>query len=145
MSPAEELARHLADAGITGAFGGADAWSVHCSAEPLEPENCVTVYDSGGLDPLVIGGADMEQPQVQVRVRSKDYNAAWELQKLIRRELVQPDLVATPGAPLERDIGGGRYVQIVPLAAILSIGRDENDRAIVVANYQLIRQELEDS
>jgi hypothetical protein len=143
-SPALELAQYLAELTITGPFGGGADYSVHVSREPATPDKVVTLYDTGGAEGLVAGGGvDLRQPQVQVRVRSDDYEAAWNLQEAIREALLQPNAEAT-GHPLERTIGASRYVQVAPVADILSIGRDDNDRHILVANYQVIRQQLEE-
>lgn len=139
-SPAREIADYLAALGITGDFGGDADWSVHVSREPANPPNVVTIYDTGGADPEVF---TLERPGIQVRVRSQDYEAAWEQHRAIRQALLLPEAEAS-GQPLERVMGAGRYVQIAPVADILSIGRDDNDRHILVANYLATRQQLEE-
>jgi hypothetical protein len=139
MPPALELAKFLADEQVTGAHGGAEDWSAHVSREPENPDDVVTLYDTGGLEPLSLDGPDMGQPQVQVRVRAREYEAGYSLQKAIRAALVQPD-AALGGAAIERTIGESRYVTISPIGDILAIGRDEADRHIFTANYQVIRQ-----
>lgn len=146
-TPAIEIARYLAEQGVTAAHGGNADWSVHVSREPERPDNVVTIYDTAGLDPLVLDGVDggeLSQPGLQVRVRARgaDYEAAYLLHKEIRALLVLPDAVVD-GEPLERTIGASHYVQIFPVGDILPLGRDDNDRHILVANYQAIRQAAE--
>jgi hypothetical protein len=144
MSPAAEIARYLAEEGATGPFGGNADWSVHVSREPAEPPNVVTLYDTAGLDTLVLGGGDIRQPGLQVRLRALDYEAGWAMLEDIRRLLALPDAEET-GEPIERDIGAGRYVTIAPTGDILAIGRDDKDRHLLVLNFQLIRQAREET
>lgn len=139
MSPADEIAGWLAAERITGERGGNADWSVHVSREPETPDNVVTLYDTGALDPLAVD-PDIRAPQVQVRVRSFDYAQAWETQEQIRAALVQPSAGLVVGATLERIMGSSRYVTIHPIGDILAIGRDDSDRHIITANYQAIRQ-----
>lgn len=142
MSPAEELARWFPEQGITGGFGGGDDWSTHVAREPMDPANVVTLYDVGGLNP---DAGDLRRPQIQIRVRAVNYTDGNDLQETIRALLVQPNAELDSNAQLERTIGGGRYVTADQLGDILCIGRDERDRFLIVANYQLIRQALEES
>jgi hypothetical protein len=141
VTPALELARFLADNNL-GPWGGATDFSVHVSREPASPDNVTTLYDTAGLAPLVVDGGDIRAPGVQVRVRCTDYEKGWKVQEDIRRLFLQPN-AAEAGDPLERTIGAHRYLTITPVADILSIGRDDNDRHLLVANYQLIRQAVE--
>lgn len=142
-SPAYEFARWLQDQNL-GIWGGSGDWSLHVGREPDAPANAVTLYDTAGLAPLNLDGGEMRQPGLQVRVRSVDYLKGFERADAIRAKLVLPEAVVD-GVTIERTIGTGYYVQITPVADILPLGRDENDRHIFVANYQLIRQEVEAS
>jgi hypothetical protein len=141
MTPAIELAQWLADQ--LGLVFGSDAeWSFHASGEPEQPDNVVTLYDTAGASPLAIDGADMARPGLQVRVRSTDYLGGVARHKEIRELLVQPGRGLTTET-IERTIGEGRYVSIFPVGDMLSLGRDSNRRHVLVANFQLIRQQLE--
>lgn len=146
-TPAVELAQYIAAAGIgAGPFGGDGAWSVHVSREPLAPDDVVTVYDTGGADAVVVdAGADMRRPSIQVRVRGTDYLEAAELLGAIRDLLVQPEGAALAAGALERAIGTHWYVSIGLVGDIVSLGRDDNDRQRLVANFAIIRQPLEAS
>lgn len=143
ISPAYELARWLQTQSL-GVWGATGDWSLHVGREPDAPANVVTLYDTAGLAPLNLDGGEMRQPGLQVRVRSTDYLKGFARAEEIRAALVLPEAVVN-GTPIERTIGTGYYVQITPVADILPLGRDENDRHIFVANYQLIRQEVEAS
>lgn len=140
MSPAHELALYLEAQGV-GAFGGNDPWSIHVSRSPEQPADVVVLYDTAGGDPIVADGADLRQPGIQVRVRSFDYAEAFEVQEEIRTILAAP-LAVDGGEVLEREIGDARYVAINPVGDMISLGRDENDRQVIVANYRCIRQPL---
>lgn len=140
-TPALELARYLAELGITEAFGGDADWSVHVGRAPIEPRQVVVLYDTGGEDPAAVDVA-MLRPTVQVLVRALGYEEAYAMHEAIRRAFVQPDALRT-GAPLQREIGEHWYVSIDQAGDIIAAGRDENDRHLLTANYRLHRQPLE--
>lgn len=135
-SAADELARYLEEQGI-GIFGGDADWSIHVDREPLSPESVVTLYDTGGPPELVLE-PEIRQPTIQVRVRGRTYAEAYEMQERISRILTQPG----EQDAYEREIGGSRYLSIVRTSDIMSIGRDDNDRVRLTANYQTMRQPL---
>jgi hypothetical protein len=130
MSPAHELALHLAASGV-GTFAGVNgsAWSINVSREPAKPANCITVYDTGGLDPLEIGIGSM-QPTIQVRVRCQEYPEGYAKHREIYELLVPP---------VSRIIGGHEYVGIFPQGDIGDLGRTDNDLFVLTANYRVNR------
>jgi hypothetical protein len=132
MSPARELAEHLKDAGIVPAVGGSAPWSVHVSREPPNPDAVVTLYDTGGFDAVLIDEADiLSHPTIQVRVRCRNYDDGYAKHEAIKDELV---------LPTHRVIGDHRYVGIYPQGDITGIGRDDQDRQLITANYRILRQ-----
>jgi minor capsid protein len=142
MEPASyEIARYLEAQGI-GQFAGDTEFSLHVAREPEKPDNVITLYDTTGGGRLVADGAPMRQPGVQVRVRANDYLEANAMQDRIAALLVQDDQAST-NTPLERTIGGSRYVAINPVGDIVSLGRDSSGRHVLTANYQAIRQPVE--
>jgi hypothetical protein len=130
MSPAHELALHLAANGV-GTFAGVNGsgWSINVSREPAKPTDCITIYDTGGLDPLEIEVGSM-QATVQVRVRSKVYADCYTKQREIYDLLVPP---------VSRVIGSHEYVGIYPQGDIADLGRTENDLFVLTANYRVNR------
>jgi len=138
-TPAVELAQFLADNGI-GQRGGDTQWSVHVSREPAAPDDVVTLYDTGGGEPPSIN-SNLREFALQVRVRSTDYVAGIARHQLIFNLFAQPDAV-TLGVALERNIGANRYVGIWVTGEVTHIGRDENDRFLLTANYELHRKPL---
>lgn len=107
-----------------------EAVEVPCyvNEEPASPNDCVTIYDTGGSDPLVID--DVYSPTVQVRVRNLDSQAAYAKQYEIRDLLV---------AAKHTIINSNDYISMFLQGDIISIGRDENNRYILTSNYRLMR------
>lgn len=140
MTPAVEIAQFLADEGV-GERGGSGRWSIHVSREPTSPDDVVTLYDTGGPPPVAID-VNLRAHTIQVRVRSKDYVEGAETQNSIFTLLAQPDAVVD-GLPLERSIGEHRYTGMWLTSEIMYIGRDDNDRFLFTANYEVHRQPLE--
>jgi hypothetical protein len=124
-SPAHDLAIYLAAHGV-GTFPG--TISVH--AEPAAPDNVVTLYDTGGLEPDT-DQLDLMRPTFQVRVRNMDPAAGYVKQEQIR------DLLMLPGRVVTAD---STFVMITPSSDIASLGRDDNDRFLTTLNYSAIRE-----
>ncbi len=129
-SVAHEVALLLSD----GTLGGTSPWSIYLAVEPNSPVNVVTLYDTGGDRPDT-DELDIFHPSFQVRVRGLSYPDAYAKQVEIRDELIH-------SAAFESTDGDSRYESIMATSDILSIGRDENDRHLLTANYQVIREEL---
>lgn len=128
-SPAVELAHYLAAEGVTAPFGSNEVWSVHVSREPVAPAEVVTLYDTPGANAELIAD-ELKVSGLQVRTRSRDYDEGYAHHVAIFRALA---------VPRERVIGLHRYVSIAPAGDILSLGRDENDRFLLTANYAVER------
>lgn len=130
-SPAYDIAQYLASQGV-GVFGGSSAWSINVSREPASPDDCITLYDTGGAG-LDTDDRDIDRVSFQVRVRSFDYLSARAMQVAIRDLLlIDPGVAA-----------GGNLYTISQESNIMHIGRDENDRQILTANYLAFVQEVE--
>jgi len=125
LSPAHLLALYLAANG-QGTFGGSSKWSINVSREPVAPAEAVTLYDTGGDGPDT-DELDLLNSTFQVRVRSGNYAEAYAKQEAIRDLLILP-------APIVQ--GTAEFIGIVMTSDILAIGRDENDRHILTANYR---------
>lgn len=95
---------------------------------PDSPDQCVTVYDSGGFDPLI---ATYGRPTVQVRVRGtkNGYRAAYDLLKKISDEL---DFLVTT-------INTTRYLGVWAMGDILSLGKDKLQRPLLTRNFRIHR------
>ena len=124
-SPAHDLVLYLAGQGV-GTWPGTLA--VH--VEPADPENVVTLYDTGGQGPDT-DQLDLMQPTFQVRVRNKDPVANYEMQARIR------DLLMLPGRIVTAD---SAFVMITPSSDIASLGIDDTGRFLTTLNYSAIRE-----
>lgn len=133
MSPAVEIRDHLTNNGIAGS--GPSAYRLSAASEPTEPDNAITLYDTGGDNTLQID-IGLRAPSIQVRVRSFSYEDAMAKQEAIHDLLV---------LPTSRSIGTHHYVGVYLQGDILFIGRDEKDRFLTTANYRLYRQSIGDS
>lgn len=75
--PARIIQQLLVDLGHTFAAGAGVDWESFVSLEPEDPDKCVTVYDTGITDDgrEHINGERVAHEDIQVRVRSSDYEA----------------------------------------------------------------------
>ena len=124
-SPADDLARWLGTQGI-GVFGQ----DISVGMEPASPIEVVTLYDTGGEPPDTVE-LDLFRSTIQVRVRSKNYAVAYNRHEQIRDTLILPGRI---------DTGSSVFVEIDMTSDIASIGRDDNDRYLMTANYRVIRE-----
>lgn len=131
-SPAHDIALYLAAQSI-GTLPWTSGWAVSVALEPVSPDNAVTVYDTGGQEPDT-DELDLKRPTFQVRVRSKSYQDAYDKQVEIRDLLI----LQMPISAQDSD-----FVGIMMTSDVLAIGRDDNNRHILVANYLAIRTEKE--
>jgi hypothetical protein len=99
--------------------------------EPATPNDVVTVYDTGGGEPFA--GIELYEPSIQVRVRNTSYAAAYALQQEIRKALI---------VPTDFEINNTHYIGVWNMGDIISLGKDQNNRAVFTANYRIERQPL---
>ena len=101
---------------------------------PEAPNECVCIYDTGGLRPLIcIGGNEKyEEPTIQVRIRGDKgkYKQAYTLIQGIRDTL---------HGTYEYTINGARYILIWCTSDILFLNYDENRRPLLSVNFRTIR------
>lgn len=130
-SAAVDIAKHLAANGI-GSFGGnpAHVWSINVAREPVEPQNCVTVYDTGGTGPDT-DELNLYRPTVQIRVRAVDFQEGYNKQAAI---------MAVLHSILQTSLGLMNYLSCVAETDITHIGPSENNHYLFTANYQIIRE-----
>lgn len=128
-SPAKDLAKWLAGQGGLGAFGAETDFSVYAIMEPEQkPSQVVTLYDTGG------GGPDTDDLNphnvtFQVRTRCARYSDGYDIQVIIR------DLLLASQPACE----DSTFLGIMMTSDVAGIGRDENNRFLLTANYAAIR------
>ena len=127
-SPAHDIAVYLSTAPQSiGTFGGSSAWCVGVAAEPATPPECVTLYDTPGGEPDTDELDSM--PRFQVRVRGPVFADCYSKQKAIRDLLLLPEPLTT---------GESSYL-IQMSSDIETIGRDDSNNFLLVANYRARR------
>lgn len=130
MNPASlDIAQRLAAQGH-GFLGGAATWSIRVAKEPQTPDGTITLYDTSGESPDP--DSDYWRPSVQVRVRHNNYGTAYAKMEDIVNELTTDTL--------SFEINGTRYVGIYQFGSPQFLAFDDNDRAILVANFNIVRQ-----
>lgn len=124
-SAAVDMADYLAANGI-----GTIGTNLFVAAEPAQPANCVTLYDTGG--PQSDPDANFFRPTIQARVRNVDYRAACSLMKQIH------DALADVYTGVQVDdwyyFGAGSTNEPEP------IGKDDQDRFLLTQNFQIMRE-----
>lgn len=130
MSPAVELRDFLAAEGV-GTVAATSGWSLSATLEPAGPDTVITLYDTPGPAPVSYA-IELRQQGVQVRVRApaNDYAGAYAKQVEAFRAL---------NSITNQVIGQGFYLGVRLVGDIQSLGRDDNDRHLLVANYQIQR------
>lgn len=127
-SPARDIADYIIAQSL-GVLGATAGWGVYVGKEPSSPNTTITTYDTGGFNPDYEIGA--YRPTVQVRVRAHDYLTAYAKCAAIQAALL---------APAGFTQGGTHYVGVWQEGDITTIGYDENDRILLVANYSIYRE-----
>jgi hypothetical protein len=124
-SPAHDIALYLATSGI-GALYGTTPWAINHNGEQVQPPDTITIYDTGGDHPDT-DELDIDRPTFQVRVRARVLAQGWQKSRDIRDLLIldQPIICAT-----------SRFDLIVMVNDFGSIGTDNSNRHILIANYR---------
>lgn len=129
-SPAEGIKDLLVTASI-GTFAATTGWGIFIAREPLKPDQAITVYDTGGLapDPKWL----LDYPSVQIRIRGNkgDYQGTF-----IKAKQCKDVVLGCPSL----DLNGDRWVSIVGLGDLISLGHDDNERPQFTTNFRLIIQ-----
>lgn len=124
ISTSQDIANYLA-AHAVGTFGT----DIFIGREPPQPDSCVTIYDTGGLEPDT-DDQILLRPKFQIRVRNLTYEGGYAKQCAIR------DLLILVGAIKTAD---SVFVGIWLDTDFIALGRDDKDRYLSTMNYRSIR------
>lgn len=128
MKPAAyELALFLQSQGV-----GTLGTDIHVGTEPELPDECVTLYDTGGGEPDT-DEMDIRRPTVMIKVRSKNYLTAHERQEQIQQLFFNSLRIVTQWS---------RFSGVILSSDFISIGQDDSKRHAFTANYRCIRSAL---
>ena len=128
----DDIGDYLSSGGI-GTVGSTASWGIYLGKQPDFPDKCVTVYEYGGAFSLHAmssgpGRAVAERPRVQVVVRSNSYSTGRTKANEVFRLL---------DGLRERTINGVTYKWAAAIQSPFLMRRDENDRALIAANYEI--------
>lgn len=127
-APSREIADYLESLNI-GQIGAASGWGIFLGDEPAAPNTTITVYDTGGTEPVI--RAQIFNPTIQVRVRAHDYQEAYDKARQVRDALTQVVMQV---------LGDTYVIGIWMTTEIFNIGRDGNNRYRLTANFRLQTQ-----
>jgi len=125
-SPAYDVANILEST----AFGlGVIGTDIFIGREPASPDNCITVFDTGGYEPE---SSDVvyELPTVMIKVRNKTYTNGYAKIAAIKAALHKAANIAE---------GTTRYIAIWAQSDIITLGYDDNNRALFSVNFRIHR------
>lgn len=132
-SAAHIVALYLQSQGI-GAIGD----NIFINGEPPTPDNTLTIYDTASDRPRHIGGLEntgyrRQKWRVQVRVRHRNAQDAHEWLQQVRVVLhTLIDFTSNSSASMAQNAKGAWL-----LSAGLSLGRDADNRSVVVDNWEI--------
>lgn len=129
MSAAYDIAQHLASLGH-----GTLGTTLFVGTEPPLPNDCMTVYDTGGS--ISESMFQMYEQTIQIRSRSVLYLNGYDILSEARDALI---------LPTSFEFGGWHYTGIWLVSDIAKIGRDERNREILTANFRLMREPINSS
>ncbi len=125
----EELAAFLASQGLVDL--GVDTW-LHVI--PDEPDDATSIIEYAGEEPEYIQDnpkVDLENPRVQVAVRSKQPEVA-----RLRAERIYQSLMGIRNELLN----GTRILWCQPIDTPALLGRDESGRFLVTTNFRVLKE-----
>jgi hypothetical protein len=98
--------------------------------EPKSPDDCLTIYDTGGSAQNSVIAFD--ESTVQIRARGKDYQSTWQRLNTAR--------LALQSAPLQPASDGATIIGIWASSSIMFLAIDSLDRNIFTLNFRVIRE-----
>jgi hypothetical protein len=132
----DEIATYLVNVTQGTLDGKVDGqFNVHRDRAPDDVNDCVAIAEYPGSAPvLVLGsgkGISRERPRMQVLCRSKAYATARTNAEIARTWL---------NAIENHTLSGVRYLNVKELGSPARIGRDANDRVLIVQNFEVDKE-----
>lgn len=130
-APSVDIKDILVSDGV-GSFAATSGWAIYISKEPTSPDTCITLYDTGGIEPFYGGYA--ENPTVQVRVRGAPdgYQTAYNKIQAIKRLLLDGKGFSVNGVGYD----------IWLMGDVVFVEYDSSSRPIFTLNLRITREEL---
>jgi len=113
---------------------GTFATDIFCAKEPDAPDDCITIYNTGGIpdDCLDRDSRGAESPNFQVRVRNNDYLAGYAVMESIREVLNKKSNTITDSVDVTT-------IESWMITLPNSIMRDTTNRPVITANFSCLR------
>ena len=113
------------------------ATNLFVGKEPTKPDDCVTIFDTGGQPPqLNLMNQGYEFPSINIRVRSRDYQTGWTMIDNIKTAL---------HGRAQQVCNDTLYSVIYCASGPVHMDWDENSRARFVVNFDMQRRESDES
>ena len=136
MTPTNKIVADLLVAGGIGALSGTADWAVHVGQEPKKPDNCITILEFSVRPPQNVSDRanykPVRYPGVQIRIRGHVYATVVAKLELCNEILRVKRATVTDGV---------RYMGYNQTTDLISMGRDDSDRAIVVTSWECVIRE----
>lgn len=113
-----------------GVFGGGGTWSIYIGLEPPDPDQVITLYDTGGNDPNPRLLIDFQTFQVRVRGLPGEYQETY-----VKMQDARDSLLALPSQTINTTL----YDGVWQTGDVAFIGQGES-RPIFTANFRVIRE-----
>lgn len=108
------------------------ATNLFIGQEPAKPSETATLFDYSVIPPqLTLDGAGIDNPSVQVRVRSTDYQKGWILAEIIKNSL---------HGRAQETWNGTLYSVIYCSSGPALLDWDENNRPRFIVNFNIQRR-----
>lgn len=125
----EAIGNALQTAGV-GTLGS----TLFLSTMPETPDACVAVYEYEGMEPDFTMGTGLyaiQRPRIQVKARGlrEDYPGTRDKANAARDAL---------SAVINQTLSGVHFIRISPSGSTMPLGLDQNDRPMVVVNFQVM-------
>lgn len=126
-SPADVLQHYLVARSLATLGGAGGTWPAFSNGEPSSPDNCITVYDTDGVDngrPMIDGG-DAGPEGIQIRVRGTTHAIGWAKVNAIKDNLESSDPTVGPYryGPLTVNARSYRIQCVVKIGNVIPLGK----------------------
>lgn len=108
---------------------------VYVGKIPSSPDNCTVIFDSGGRPSMLTYNEEekLEYPSIQVYVRNNDYRTAMG---------VASSIISRLHGRANETWNGTYYALIKHLNGPMFLEWDDNQRVIIVSNFNVMRREV---
>lgn len=110
------------------------AWPIYISKLPAEGDQCIAIFDTGGLDPDPKWLLDY--PDITVMVRAKGFV---DCNTKIR------NICSKLHGLFSQVVNGDKWVSLVQQGGIANAGHDEKDRQLMTVSFRLIIEPATDA